>query len=154
MSTVSGPARRRAGMRSAAAGVAAAALVLAGCDDKITDTADHTPPTVEISAPLNASNVSGVGVWIDVDAADSESGVERVEMRVNGVDVFVDDSAPYSLFLPTIINNLGTASSPEMAQLMTVPPYVVACLFCVSAGWYADKIGQRGIFMIGFMVMA
>ncbi|KAK4033272.1 major facilitator superfamily domain-containing protein [Parachaetomium inaequale] len=60
----------------------------------------------------------------------------------------------YSLFLPTIINDLGTASSREMAQLLTVPPYVVACIFCVSAGWYADKLGQRGIFMIGFMVIA
>ncbi|KAK4183648.1 putative high-affinity nicotinic acid transporter [Podospora australis] len=60
----------------------------------------------------------------------------------------------YSLFLPTIINDLGTATSPEMAQLMTVPPYVVACLFCVSAGWYADRRGERGIFMIFFMAMA
>ena len=60
----------------------------------------------------------------------------------------------YSLFLPTIINEMGTATTPEMAQLMTVPPYVVACIFCVSAGWYADKLGQRGIFMIGFMIIA
>ncbi|KAK0702572.1 major facilitator superfamily domain-containing protein [Apiosordaria backusii] len=60
----------------------------------------------------------------------------------------------YSLFLPTIINDLGTATSPEMAQLMTVPPYIVACLFCIGAGWHADKRGERGIYMIGFMVMA
>ena len=60
----------------------------------------------------------------------------------------------YSLFLPTIINDLGVATSPEMSQLLTVPPYVVACIFCVTAGWYADKIGQRGIFMIGFMAVA
>jgi MFS family permease len=60
----------------------------------------------------------------------------------------------YSLFLPTIINDLGTASTRELSQLMTVPPYVVACIFCVSAGWYADRLGQRGIFMIGFMVIA
>ncbi|KAK4463047.1 putative high-affinity nicotinic acid transporter [Cladorrhinum samala] len=60
----------------------------------------------------------------------------------------------YSLFLPTIINEMGTAKTPEMAQLMTVPPYVVACLFCVGAGWYADKLGQRGSFMIFFMAMA
>jgi sugar phosphate permease len=60
----------------------------------------------------------------------------------------------YSLFLPTIINDLGTATSPEMAQLMTVPPYVVACVFCVGAGWYSDRLGKRGIFMIGFMVIA
>ncbi|KAL2262658.1 hypothetical protein VTK26DRAFT_583 [Humicola hyalothermophila] len=60
----------------------------------------------------------------------------------------------YSLFLPTIINSLGTSRSPEMSQLLTVPPYVVACLFCVGAGWYSDKVGQRGVFMIGFIVMA
>ncbi|KAK0668067.1 putative high-affinity nicotinic acid transporter [Cercophora samala] len=60
----------------------------------------------------------------------------------------------YSLFLPTIINDLGTATSPEMAQLMTVPPYIVACLFCIGAGWHADKRRERGIYMIGFMVMA
>lgn len=60
----------------------------------------------------------------------------------------------YSLFLPTITNNLGISTSPEMSQLLTVPPYVVACIFCVGAGWYADKLGQRGIFMIFFMAMA
>ncbi|KAK4120987.1 MFS general substrate transporter [Parathielavia appendiculata] len=60
----------------------------------------------------------------------------------------------YSLFLPTIVRDLGTVSTPELAQLMTVPPYVVACIFCVGAGWYADKLGQRGIFMIGFMAVA
>ncbi|KAK4160571.1 putative high-affinity nicotinic acid transporter [Cladorrhinum sp. PSN259] len=60
----------------------------------------------------------------------------------------------YSLFLPTIINEMGTAKNPAQAQLLTVPPYVVACLFCVSAGWYADKLGQRGTFMIFFMAMA
>jgi cyanate permease len=58
----------------------------------------------------------------------------------------------YSLFLPTIIRDLGYANN--QAQLMTVPPYVVACIFCVSAGWYADKLGQRGIFMMFFMGMA
>jgi len=60
----------------------------------------------------------------------------------------------YSLFLPTIINELGISKTPEQSQLLTVPPYFVACLFCVAAGWYADKIGQRGIFMIGFMLIA
>ncbi|KAK4097550.1 MFS general substrate transporter [Parathielavia hyrcaniae] len=60
----------------------------------------------------------------------------------------------YSLFLPTIVRDLGTVQTPELAQLMTVPPYVVACVFCVGAGWYADKLGQRGIFMIFFMVVS
>jgi hypothetical protein len=59
----------------------------------------------------------------------------------------------YALFLPTIVRDLGTYNN-HTSQLMTVPPYVVACIFCVGAGWYADKAGQRGIFMIFFMCMA
>jgi MFS family permease len=58
----------------------------------------------------------------------------------------------YSLFLPTIVRDLGY--SDNTAQLMTVPPYVVACFFCVSAGWLADRLGSRGLFMIFFMLMA
>ncbi|KAL8415293.1 hypothetical protein RB594_006226 [Gaeumannomyces avenae] len=59
----------------------------------------------------------------------------------------------YSLFLPTIIKGLGY-SDPKVAQLMTVPPYVVACFFCIAAGWAADRLGQRGLFMIFFILMA
>ncbi|KAK3377471.1 putative nicotinamide mononucleotide transmembrane transporter protein [Podospora didyma] len=58
----------------------------------------------------------------------------------------------YSLFLPTIVASLGYSNNT--AQLMTVPPYVVACVFCVGAGWLADRLKQRGLFMIFFMGMA
>ncbi|KAF4494161.1 allantoate permease [Fusarium agapanthi] len=58
----------------------------------------------------------------------------------------------YSLFLPTIIRDLGYSSTT--AQLMSTPPYLVACFVCVVAGWWADKIQQRGIFMIVFITMA
>ncbi|KAM5357724.1 hypothetical protein ACJZ2D_015971 [Fusarium nematophilum] len=58
----------------------------------------------------------------------------------------------YSLFAPTIVRDLGYTNST--AQLMSVPPYIVACLMCVGAGWYADKIRQRGIFMIFFIALA
>lgn len=37
---------------------------------------------------------------------------------------------------------------------MTVPPYIVACTCCISAGWLADKWGQRGVLMIFFNVIA
>ncbi|KAK2671202.1 Major facilitator superfamily [Fusarium oxysporum f. sp. vasinfectum] len=42
----------------------------------------------------------------------------------------------------------------EMAQLMSVPPYVVACLFTIGGGFAADRHGQRGIYMIFFCVVA
>lgn len=59
----------------------------------------------------------------------------------------------YSLFLPTIVKDLGY-TDPKLAQLMTVPPYIAACFFCITAGWLADKWKQRGIFMIFFMTVA
>jgi len=44
--------------------------------------------------------------------------------------------------------------SNEKSQLMTVPPYAVACLFTIGAGYAADKMKQRGIFMLFFEGMA
>lgn len=52
----------------------------------------------------------------------------------------------FSLFLPTIVKAMNYKD--DMAQLMTVPPYIVACVFCITAGWITDKHGQRGIYMI------
>lgn len=57
-----------------------------------------------------------------------------------------------ALFLPTIIRTLGYTS--ETAQLMTVPPYVVACVACISGGIIGDRTRQRGIYMIGFCLLA
>ena len=37
---------------------------------------------------------------------------------------------------------------------MTVPPYVVACVCCISGGWAADRLKTRGVFMIGFFCTA
>lgn len=58
----------------------------------------------------------------------------------------------FSLFLPTIVKTLGYTN--ETAQLMTVPPYVVACFFCIGGGLMADRQKQRGIYMIGFNIVA
>lgn len=40
------------------------------------------------------------------------------------------------------------------AQLMTVPPYIVACASCVSTGFLTDKLQTRGVVMIGFNLVA
>lgn len=58
----------------------------------------------------------------------------------------------FSLFLPTIVKTLGYSNTT--AQLMTVPPYVVACIFCIGGGFLADRQGQRGIYMIFFNIVA
>lgn len=57
-----------------------------------------------------------------------------------------------ALFLPTIVKTLGYTNAH--AQLMTVPPYVVACVCCVFTGWAGDKTQQRGLFMMGGMLLA
>jgi MFS family permease len=58
----------------------------------------------------------------------------------------------FSLFLPTIVKTLDYTN--EKAQLMTVPPYIVACFLCITGGYAADRLRTRGIFMIGFTVTA
>ncbi|EOD45223.1 putative high-affinity nicotinic acid transporter protein [Neofusicoccum parvum] len=57
-----------------------------------------------------------------------------------------------SLFMPTIVRGLGYTDN--VAQLMTVPPYVVACVFCIGGGFLADRLQTRGVFMIGFNIVA
>ena len=58
----------------------------------------------------------------------------------------------FSLFLPTIIRNMGY--SANNAQLMSVPPYVFACLFTLGASALADRYRQRGVFLLGFQSVA
>ncbi|KAK6579872.1 hypothetical protein PZA11_007580 [Diplocarpon coronariae] len=58
----------------------------------------------------------------------------------------------FALFLPTILKNLGFSNNK--AQLMTVPPYVVACICTILGNYAADKAGQRGVFLLGFQSLA
>lgn len=57
-----------------------------------------------------------------------------------------------SLFLPTIINELGYTANAT--QLMTVPVYVVACFCTICGSLASDKAGQRGPFLMGFAMLA
>jgi len=49
----------------------------------------------------------------------------------------------FSLFLPTIISQLGYKSTT--AQLLTVPPYAAAAIATIAIGFVADRTKQRGI---------
>ncbi|KAH6909283.1 high-affinity nicotinic acid transporter [Coprinopsis sp. MPI-PUGE-AT-0042] len=57
-----------------------------------------------------------------------------------------------SLFLPTIVRNMGYTDADS--QLISVPPYVVGCLFTIGGGALADRMKRRGWFMIGFNITA
>jgi hypothetical protein len=57
----------------------------------------------------------------------------------------------FALFSPTIIKNMGyTANS---AQLMSVPPYVFACISTITTSYFADRVQQRGVFLLGFQLI-
>jgi len=59
----------------------------------------------------------------------------------------------FSLFLPTIIKQLGKYS-PTHANLLTVPPYAVAAVMTVLVGWYADRTKRRGLCNIFISLLA
>lgn len=54
----------------------------------------------------------------------------------------------FSIFLPTIIRDLGWNESIVQTQLFSVPPYVAAALLTVFVGWLADRTRTRGIYNI------
>ncbi|XXG95234.1 hypothetical protein Hte_001494 [Hypoxylon texense] len=57
-----------------------------------------------------------------------------------------------SLFLPTIISNLGYAAAT--AQLLTVPPYAFAFVTTVTVAILSERLGQRAIFIAGSAIFA
>ncbi|KAF8916076.1 MFS general substrate transporter [Mucidula mucida] len=57
----------------------------------------------------------------------------------------------FSLFLPSIISQLGYKATP--ANLLTVPVYVFACIITCIVGFCADKYGRRGYFNLAFLTL-
>jgi hypothetical protein len=51
----------------------------------------------------------------------------------------------FSLFLPSIVNELGWNTSTVRSQLMTVPPYVAAAALTIIVGYIADRTRRRGL---------
>ncbi|KAI9786773.1 MAG: hypothetical protein M1816_007780 [Peltula sp. TS41687] len=99
--------------------------------------------------------------------ADNQSSAEHEEFRMayfwasvkdfktwTSVLIYMGAVTPlysFSLFLPSILRDLGYSS--VRAQLLSVPPYAVACLFTVMVGYLADRTRQRGVFNIGFSLI-
>merc|ERR1712000_750471 len=57
----------------------------------------------------------------------------------------------FSLFSPTLVANLGYVAAT--AQLLSVPPYVLAALTTVAAGFLSDRSQKRGIYVLGFSII-
>jgi len=54
----------------------------------------------------------------------------------------------FSLFLPSIIANMGFTADASIVQnqLLSVPPYAGAAVLTVLAGWLSDRQQQRGLY--------
>ncbi|PGH10666.1 hypothetical protein AJ79_05380 [Helicocarpus griseus UAMH5409] len=93
-------------------------------------------------------------------AADKQSSAEHEEFKMDYFWASLKDWKTYtsaviymgcdgslyafSLFVPTIINELVSYSSTT-AQLLSVPPYAVAAVLTIAVGYIADRTRQRGI---------
>ncbi|GAD93969.1 MFS transporter [Paecilomyces variotii No. 5] len=106
-------------------------------------------------------------------AADQQSSAEHEEFKMayfwasvkdwktyTGAMIYMGADMPlyaFSLFTPTIIEELGNSSSSRYssirAQLLSVPPYAAAAIVTVSIGLIADRTRQRGICNIAISIV-
>ncbi|CAE6423264.1 unnamed protein product [Rhizoctonia solani] len=71
-----------------------------------------------------------------------------------GMLCYAGSDAPlyaFSLFTPSIINQLGYTATP--ANLLSVPVYTWACILTIGVGYMADRIGNRGVFNLIFFTI-
>ena len=92
---------------------------------------------------------------------DQQSSAEHEEFRSSylwaalrdwkmwlGMAIYMGCDMPlyaFSLFLPSIIVNLGWGGSVVHSQLMSVPPYAAAAILTIVIGYVADRTRQRGL---------
>ncbi|KAJ5167618.1 uncharacterized protein N7482_003212 [Penicillium canariense] len=101
-------------------------------------------------------------------AADQQSSAEHEEFKMSyfwasltdwktytGAIIYMGaDGSLYafSLFVPTIINELVSYSAIR-AQLLSVPPYAAAAILTITIGFIADRTRQRGLCNIGVSLL-
>ncbi|KAI1205321.1 MFS general substrate transporter [Annulohypoxylon truncatum] len=92
---------------------------------------------------------------------DQQSSAEHEEWKISyliaglkdwkmwlGMVIYMGCDMPlyaFSLFLPSIIQELGWSTSTVRSQLLSVPPYAAAALLTVVIGFVADRTRQRGL---------
>ncbi|CCF52946.1 hypothetical protein NDA11_000035 [Ustilago hordei] len=73
-----------------------------------------------------------------------------------GMGAYIGCVAPlyaFSLFTPTIVKSLNPSYTSNVANLISVPVYVVACLFTVVVGFLADRTARRSLYSIGLSLL-
>ncbi len=92
---------------------------------------------------------------------DQQSSAEHEEFRMSyfwagirdwkmwlGMVIYMGCDMPlyaFSLFLPSIISDLGWGESVVHSQLMSVPPYAAAAILTITIGYVGDRTRARGL---------
>jgi hypothetical protein len=85
---------------------------------------------------------------------DVKRGLLNVNNALCALGFFFNNISVQSLalFMPTILKALGWTSTN--AQLLTVPPYVMAAAWSIFVSWLSDRYKKRGLFAIGHSLCA
>jgi subtilisin family serine protease len=121
--------------------------------------ADTLAPSAVISSPANGNNVSGL-VSVSVTASDNV-GVNRVELKVNGTTVGVDQAAPYQFSWDSagaangtatlvavaydLAGNAGTSASVGVKVANAVPPVSETWTTCAKEGGVCTFTNTRQV---------
>lgn len=136
-----------------------AAAAVAAAVAKRTPT-DTVAPAVVIGSPANGANVSGL-VSVNVTASDNV-GVNRVELKVNGTTVAVDQAAPYQFSWDSagaangsatlvavaydLAGNAGSSASVGVKVANVVPPVASPTwTTCASEGGVCSFTNTRQV---------
>lgn len=89
-------------------------------------------------------------IWVNIFVywGVSDSSTRRIAGDTDGSQI-VCPLYGISLFLPTIIRNLGYTSS--RSQLLTIPIYITAAIIAVIVAWTSDRVGKRSPFIVVFL---
>ena len=74
-----------------------------------------------------------------------------------GMAIYMGTTVPlyaFSLFLPSIIRDMGWSTTLVSAQLYSVAPYVTAAVVTVLVGFLADRLRTRGAFNVACSLIA
>jgi peptidoglycan/xylan/chitin deacetylase (PgdA/CDA1 family) len=109
-----------AGAQAISFGIALDSVGTLSTDDysmqKVLDSSDTTAPAVSITAPANATTLSGAAVAVTANASDS-IGVVGVQFRLDGANLGTEDTtAPYSISWNTTTTANGSHSLTALAR--------------------------------------
>ncbi|KAA8911743.1 major facilitator superfamily domain-containing protein [Sphaerosporella brunnea] len=81
-------------------------------------------------------------------------GILNINNLLCAVGFFLNNISvqSFALFMPTILKALGWTSTK--AQLLTVPPYILAATWSIFVSWLSDRYKKRGLFASGHSLCA